>query len=144
MEAGWKIFQENPLGIGTGSFREESAQTNLVANERPAHSAWVKTLAENGILGAVFLTIYVSSYALVGIQKHRQEQILLGLFITAALAAAFFVKEFRGKSLWFLAAAGIVFLHPEQMLEYIKLGFKTNKAMNFYSRLRKVRFGQGK
>jgi O-antigen ligase len=141
--AGWQIFLENPAGIGTGGFREEAANTNLVRGRRPAHSAWIKTLAENGVLGIILMTAFIGSYAVIGFRKRHEGKLLFGLFITILFAGAFVAKEFRGKSLWFLAAGGIVLMHPELMLHYLK---KKSKPVDVDSRtrLREVRFGRRK
>ncbi len=140
-DAGWQIFQKNPMGIGTGSFESASAQTGLLARDRPAHSAWVQVLAENGVLGILLMTLFVGSYALVGFRRHSEGKLLFALFITMILASAFIAKEFRGKSLWFLAAGGIVLLHPRAILAYFKQ--KEMRSEVIYSeQLRRVRFGR--
>jgi O-antigen ligase len=138
---GWQIFLKNPMGIGTGSFEEQSMNTGLLASQRPAHSAWIQVLAENGVLGAISLALFVGSYALVGFRKHREGKLLFGLFITLVFASAFVAKEFRGKSLWFLAAGGIVLLRPEEILAYINEKIASRKV-NHPQHLWKVRFGR--
>jgi hypothetical protein len=140
-DVGWQIFLQNPMGIGTGGFAEESTNTGQLASQRPAHSAWIQVLAENGVLGALFLAVFVGSYAIVGFRKHQEGKLLFALFITLVFASAFIAKEFRGKSLWFLAAAGIVLLHPEEILAYLnqKTAFR---SVNDPQKIRKVRFGR--
>ena len=142
-QAGWMIFQENPFGIGTGSFREETAATNLFSRDKPAHSAWVKTLAENGIPGILMLSFFIASYFIIGLQKHQDGKLLFGLFLTIVFASAFVAKEFRGKSLWFLAASGIVLMHPREILGYLQQqAAKTGSS--YRQTLREVRFGRRK
>jgi len=140
-EVGWQLFLENPMGIGTGSFEEESTSTGLLRTHRPAHSAWIQVLAENGILGILFLALFVGSYALVGFRKHQEGKLLFALFITFVLASAFVVKEFRGKSLWFLAAAGIVLLRPEVIRAFINQKMPLRNT-NAPQQIREIRFGR--
>jgi hypothetical protein len=139
--AGWQIFLNNPAGIGTGSFRAVSGETSLLSGNRPAHSAWIKTLAENGVLGVLLLAGFIGSYAIAGFRKQQERKILFGLFITFVFAAAFIAKEFRGKSLWFLAASGIVLLNAEAALDYIGRKFR-ERDIDPRARLREVRFGK--
>jgi O-antigen ligase len=142
-QAGWIIFQQNPFGIGTGSFREEAVSTNLFSHDKPAHSAWVKTLAENGVPGILLLSFFIISFAIVGMQKQHEGKLLFGLFLALVFASAFVAKEFRGKSLWFLAASGIVLLHPREILTYLQQQTaKPGAALR--QQLREVRFGKRK
>ncbi len=142
-EAGIALFQANPLGIGTGSFREESSSTTFISGDRPAHSAWIKTLAENGVPGIILMVAFIGAFAIEGFRKHQEGKILFGLFIAIVFASAFIAKEFRGKSLWFLAAGGIVLLHPEEMLEFLNRKLKPND-IDYRKRLREIRFGRRK
>ncbi len=142
-EAGLAIFRQNPLGIGTGSFREEASNTNLISGNRPAHSAWIKTLAENGVPGILLMALFIGSFAIVGLKKHQEGKLLFGLFIAIVFASAFVAKEFRGKSLWFLAASGIVLLHPEEILSYLNIKQKLSH-LDYRTRLREIRFGNKK
>ncbi len=61
--AGWDVFRKNPLGAGTGAYAVETAQIAAesfsAGQPMQAHSAWVKTLAENGVLGTLLLAAYV-------------------------------------------------------------------------------------
>jgi hypothetical protein len=119
--AGWDLFLNNPLGVGTGGFRFGVAGNDLLGGQpRPAHSAWVKILAENGILGFLILTAYVISFSIVGVRKRNQEQLLLGLLMTTIFAVNFISHEFQGKSIWFMAAATTVLLHPEDMIRHLR------------------------
>lgn len=139
-EAGLRIFEKNPMGIGTGAFAEESTNTNLLATQRPAHSAWIKVLAENGVPGIIFLSIFILSYLIVGIRKRGEGAFLLAAFITVVFASAFVAKEFRGKSLWFLGAAGIAMLHPDEMLIFVQQKLKI-ASIDYRQQLRKARYG---
>jgi O-antigen ligase len=140
-DAGWQIFQKNPMGIGTGSFEEETTNTGLLGTQRPPHSAWVQVLAENGVLGILFLTAFIGSFALAGFRKNAEGKLLFALFISLVLASAFIAKEFRGKSLWFLAASGIVLLQPKAILAYLNREGK-QRSLRDSKQIRKVRFGR--
>jgi hypothetical protein len=138
---GFEIFLRNPLGIGTGSFRQEVADTAFLHRNRPAHSAWIKTLAENGVPGILLMTFFIGSFALAGFKKQQQGLLLFGCFITLTLASAFVAKEFQGKSLWFLVASGIAILHSEQMLELLNRKLK-RYSIDHRQRLREIRYGR--
>src|SRR5581483_604399 len=62
-QAAWPLFLAHPLGIGTGGFEVEAPQLSSYGLERTldAHSAWAKTLSENGALGALLLAAFVLS-----------------------------------------------------------------------------------
>jgi O-antigen ligase len=141
VDAGVELFRRNPLGVGTGNYRVEAATTGLVSENRPAHSAWIKTLAENGIPGIVLLVVFVLSFSLVGMKKHREGKLLMGLFITFVFLSAFVAKEFQGKSLWFMAAAGIVLLNPKETLMHLNKKLRPNQY-DYRERLREVRLGR--
>ncbi len=132
---GWQIFLEEPLGIGTGSFRTGASFLNILGGEdRPAHSAWIKTLAENGIQGFLIMFVWVFSYAIMGLKSKQPHQILLGLLITAVLSACFVTTEFQGKHLWFLIAGGSVFLNPEK----VEVWLSQQRSFPKFRRKRKV------
>lgn len=109
VEIGWTLFQANPVGRGTGSFTDVSA---LGGRDRlAAHSAWVKTMAENGIPGLLLLAAYVLSFSWTRNRYDRDVSSMLGVFVTVTLALGFMVVEFQSKSLWLLAAGATVLLH---------------------------------
>jgi O-antigen ligase len=107
MLAGWQMFIDNPLGVGTGGFgtRFSSAEYKLTSKDLQAHSAWIKTLAENGILGISVLAGFVGSFAKAGWRRRGEGHFPLGCLVTIAFVVAFLSTEFQGKGLWFLAAA---------------------------------------
>ena len=140
-EAGLQIFKENTFGIGTGSFEREAERANLLASSRPAHSAWIKVLAENGVPGIVLMVLFIGSFAIVGFRRPQEGRLLFALFITLTLVSAFIAKEFRGKSLWFLVAGGIAMLHPEEMLALVHSKLKQT-GFDYRQRLREVRYGR--
>jgi O-antigen ligase len=79
--------------------------------EKAAHSAWLKTLAENGIPGIVLFTAFVFSFAYVGYKYQRRGVLPLGLLVSITLVSAFTSTQFQSKGIWFIVAAAIVFLH---------------------------------
>jgi MFS family permease len=115
---GWYVFLDHPLGVGTGGFAPTWSELGSRANvpmfkygrEMQAHSAWVKTLAENGVLGFLCLAAYVSSFAFVGWRSGRAAAFRFGVFVTMAMAMAFLASEFAAKGLWLLAAGATVLL----------------------------------
>ena len=116
----WYIFRDHPWGVGTGGFpvywEEVSAEGDFThwrgrGAEFQAHSAWAKTLAENGIPGIVLLGAYVASFVWVGARRRSRAALLAGLLTTTVLALAFLSTEFQGKALWLLAAGMTTLLH---------------------------------
>jgi hypothetical protein len=115
---GWYVFVDHPLGVGTGGFAptwaqlrpSENVYTFRYGREMQAHSAWVKTLAENGVPGFLCLTAFVLSFAWVGWRSGRVAPFWLGAFVTVALATAFLAVEFSSKGLWLLVAGAIALL----------------------------------
>jgi O-antigen ligase len=110
--AGWRMFQENPLGVGTGGFPKTFAamsdrDLSFAGTELGAHSGWVKVMTENGVLGIVVLAAFVISFAVAGVRSRDANLAAAGLLVTVILATAFFSREFHSKGLWF-AAAGYV------------------------------------
>ena len=129
--AGWYLFLENPLGVGTGGFESSVSSFEILDFEgRPAHSAWIKTLAENGIPGIIFLVAYVASFAIVGLEKRNQGLLLVGLLVTVSFGISFLSTEFQGKSLWLLAAGGTVLLHKKEMIQHIRGGARFRGGRN--------------
>ena len=118
-QAGWALFRQHPLGVGTGAFedaRAELEQPEVTTRWRagmavPPHSAWIMVLAENGLPGIVLFLAYVTSFAIVGLRRRDPHLRWIGLFATATLAVAFMFTEFQGKAIWFVAAAATVLLH---------------------------------
>jgi O-antigen ligase/polysaccharide polymerase Wzy-like membrane protein len=118
---GWYIFQEHPFGVGTGGFgdawihlnRREGLSMFREGVFTPAHSGWIKVLAENGILGILALLAFVFSFAVVAWRKRRHGFFPLGLVATISLGVAFLADEFQGKGLWFLAAGVMTVLNRE-------------------------------
>ncbi len=107
--AGWYIFRDHPFGVGTGGFGPAYANLldndlSFVGEERQAHSAWVKTLAENGPVGFLILGAYIASFAFTGFRLRKYGFLPLGILVTTVIGSAFFSREFQSKGLWLLAA----------------------------------------
>lgn len=107
--AGYELFKQNPLGVGTGGFGPAFSQLNMPDisfrnEEKGSHSAWVKVAVENGVVGLVLLLAYVGSFFVMGIESRRPGGVQLGLLVTLVLFSAFFSREFQSKGLWLLAA----------------------------------------
>lgn len=113
----WYIFQEHPMGVGTGSFtsywvrlgRRPGMSTFGTGQPFAAHSAWVRALAENGVPGILLLGAFVASFAVAGLRRAGRLRVL-GVLVTAALASGFSSSEFQAKSLWYVAAGATVLL----------------------------------
>jgi O-antigen ligase len=115
----WLIFEENPLGVGTGGFRQawkhlgfqEEMSGYGYGRRKAAHSGWLATLAENGIPGVLILGAYVLSFTFAGLGKGRKGLLANGLLVTLVFAAGLVTTEFVAKGLWYLAAGTTVMLH---------------------------------
>lgn len=112
VKAGWHMFLNNPLGVGTGNFVPRYVQESYTVDvrywrgeERTPHSVWIRTLAENGLLGTLLLAGMVVSYAWMGWQDRARGGLPIGIFVTAFLTLGFSVREATANGLW-LAAAG--------------------------------------
>ena len=114
---GWYIFLDHPMGIGTGGFAPAWSRLGHrrglsrfhMDTEFPAHSAWIKVLAENGVPGILLFAAFVGSFAAVGLRTGVGKATALGILTTVTLAFAFLSTEFQPKGLWFFAA-GSTFL----------------------------------
>jgi O-antigen ligase len=125
---GWYIFIDNPLGVGTGGFSQ--AWINLDMREgisgfkrgerAQAHTAWIKTLSENGIPGIILMTAFVFSFAIIGLGHQNRDLMWLGILTTVCLSAAFLATEFRSKGLWFLAAGSAVLLNRDIIVAHLR------------------------
>lgn len=114
--AGWELFRQHPLGVGTGGFSREFARLDrpdaaFASHEKQAHSGWVKTLAESGIVGITLLAAYVVSFAVSGWRRRQFGLWPIGLLPTMCLAVSLLSVEFQSKGLWFLAAGTTLVLH---------------------------------
>ncbi len=112
------IFREHPLGVGTGGVairwgeldRAPELSSFRRGRQMQAHSAWTKTLAENGVVGLALLAAYVLSFAVTGAGRSNRAARAFGLLAAAVLAVAFLSTEFQAKGLWLLAAGVTVLL----------------------------------
>jgi len=116
---GWQIFRANPLGVGTGAFSAVAARYGFTEGiavfhggrkEMQAHSAWVKTLAENGLPGMLAFGAFVASFAVAGWRRRESGVFPLALLATLVLTLAFLSTEFQAKGIWLFAAAVVVVL----------------------------------
>ncbi len=122
--AGWHVFLEHPLGVGTGGFaaageelgRRENLSLYRGRGATQAHSAWIKTLAENGVPGILLFAGFVLSFVLTGFRRRRDGLFGLGLLTTAVLAVSFLSSEFQAKGLWLFVAAAMVTLEARPRL----------------------------
>jgi hypothetical protein len=118
---GLRIFVQHPLGVGTGGFEaawaglEQLDNTTRFAEGKhvPAHSGWIMVLAENGVPGILVFTMFVASFAVVGLKRRDPTLVRLGIFTTVMLGAAFGTTEFTSKALWLTAAAAMTLLHQQ-------------------------------
>jgi O-antigen ligase len=119
---GWQLFVQNPMGVGTGGFEDAWADFEQLDNRTrfaqgrqvSAHSGWIMVLTENGVPGIILFTLYVGSFAVVGLKRRDPTLVRLGLFTTVVLVAAFGITEFQSKALWFVAAAATALLHQQR------------------------------
>jgi hypothetical protein len=115
---GWQMFRDAPLGVGTGGFMVTAPRYGRLARldifkghaELQAHSAWIKTLGENGFPGVILLTAFICSFAEVGWRRRASGVLGLGVTVSLVLAIAFLSTEFQAKGLWLFAAAGMMIL----------------------------------
>jgi O-antigen ligase len=117
VRVGWRMFVNQPWGIGTGNFKAQYAKASSAGyiefkpgREVDAHAGWIKTLAENGLLGIALLAAFVGSFAYLGYTRHEPGLLSIGLLVTSVLALAFLSTEFQGKGLWFLATGALILL----------------------------------
>jgi O-antigen ligase len=124
---GLQIFREHPvIGVGTGGFVsawQTSPDVYRISGARAlsgklSHTAWIKVLAENGIIGGLLFAGFVCSFAVLGWRSPEPRVRALGLLTTFALGSAFVSTEFQGKGKWFLAAGAFVLLHPQLVATY--------------------------
>lgn len=125
--AAWRMFVKNPAGVGTGGFRTSwtklddtrGLSRSRLQYEKSSHSAWLKTIAENGLPGIVLFTALVGSFAFAGFRYGYLDAIAVGLMVTMVLALSFLSTQFQSKSLWFMVAGAIVFLHHRPVSQWI-------------------------
>jgi hypothetical protein len=124
---GWYMFQDNPLGQGTGSFKTAWSRLDLreglgfrFGRSFSSHSGWIRTLVENGIQGFIILAAFVWSYAYMGLRQRDRVLMMLGLLTSVCMSLTFFATEFQNKGLWFLAAGMIMIYHREQIIELLQ------------------------
>lgn len=120
---GWYIFEDHPVGVGTGGFGHSWAKlgprkglSNFKrGKDFPAHSGWIKILTENGIPGILLLVAYTLSFSITGLSRGTRRLRLLGFFTTVVLGVAWVSVEFFCKGLWLLAAGATVVLNRSRL-----------------------------
>ncbi len=144
IRAGWYIFLNDPMGIGTGGFAPAWAELGTlggeltftyVGQEFSAHSGWIKVLAENGIPGILLLGGYVLSFVITAWRKKTFPT--LGLLVTSGLTVALITTEFQSKGLWYLAAGGIVLINRQSISKHL-----ADWEQNPRNLVRSIRHGQ--
>ncbi len=118
IKAGWNIFLNNPMGVGTGGFAPAWAELGTMEGELTfryvgvefqSHSGWIKVIAENGIPGILLFGGFVLSFTITAWRKKSFPT--AGLLVSSFLTIALMTTEFQGKGLWYLAAGGIVLIN---------------------------------
>ncbi|MCB0689389.1 MAG: O-antigen ligase family protein [Saprospiraceae bacterium] len=113
---GFQMFKSRPLvGLGTGSFRETFAELTASyqyfgsdflrkkqGDRIAAHSAYVKVMAENGLIGLILLTGF-----LLSIYKARTKD-NFHIIAFSILVISLLSTEFNAKVPWFICAFTIV------------------------------------
>ena len=87
-QAALDAFKTAPLkGIGPGTFEFYWAQHNTLSEfVRNAHSLWIETLAEDGVIGAVLILAFFLCTLGVGARRTLRAQVASRLELTAAVA----------------------------------------------------------
>jgi hypothetical protein len=127
MLGGWYIFQDNPLGVGTGGFKTAWSRLDMreglgfrFGQAFSSHSGWIRTLVENGFQGFMLLFAFVWSFAYMGLRQRDRILMMLGVLTSLCMSITFFATEFQNKGLWFLAAGMIMIYHREQIVELVR------------------------
>lgn len=127
---GWSIFVDNPFGVGTGSLADKQIIRSYaydygqnpylyLSGVNTVHSALMKTLAENGLQGGILLLLFAVSFSYYYIQTtDNRATMAVGVFCTATLLLSFFVTEFQGKSLTYLAAGTTYILYYQTQTQF--------------------------
>jgi O-antigen ligase len=116
--AGWHMFRDHPLGIGTGGFGITWSSLGIseglsgwgLGKVKPAHAGWIKILVENGIPGILFFSMFLGSFLMVGWRNRHRGLLPLGLLATLVLGLGFLTTEYQSKGLWFIAAGVMILL----------------------------------
>ncbi len=127
--AGVALFLSNPLGVGTGSFSFEYARisreisvTSFEGKNLAAHSAWVRTLAENGLVGFGLLAGFVWSFVARGLRAADRRIRWTGIMTGLVLGVSFLATEFQSKPLWLLGAMVVAIGEPGRRIGVVGTG----------------------
>jgi O-antigen ligase len=121
-KAGLHMFEQNPLGRGTGGFATAWSQLSYrdsesgwgVGHLKAAHSGWIKILVENGLPGALLYGLFLLGFAVSGWRSGSRELVLLGCLATIVLSLAFLTTEYQSKGVWFIAAGVMTLLRSRR------------------------------
>lgn len=121
-KAGIRMFEQNPLGRGTGGFATAWSQLSYRDSEsgwgighlKAAHSGWIKILVENGLPGALLYGLFLLGFAVTGWRSGSRDLLLLGGLATIVLSLAFLTTEYQSKGVWFIAAGVMTLLRSRQ------------------------------
>lgn len=102
-EAGLELAAQYPLGVGPGQFEDQIQYS--------AHSTYIRTYAEQGILGLVTMIVLIGTTLLLAIRNAALGRSSYGLGSAALLAAwvglvanSFFVDTLHWRHFWLVAA----------------------------------------
>lgn len=121
-KAGIRMFEQNPMGRGTGGFATAWSQLSYRDSEsgwgighlKAAHSGWIKILVENGVPGALLYAMFLLCFTAVGWRSGIRDNLLLGGLATLVLSLAFLTTEYQSKGVWFIAAGVMTLLRSRQ------------------------------
>jgi len=120
-QVGVHVFTQKPLGAGTGAYAHEGqpyaqAARAFSGNAMQSHSAWLKVLVENGVVGILLFAAYVGSFAYVALRRADPEMVRLGLLTSIVIAVGFMTTEFASKGLWLLPTGVSVLMARPQVI----------------------------
>ncbi len=121
-KAGVRMFEQNPLGLGTGGFATAWSHLSYrdsqsgwgIGHLKAAHSGWIKILVENGLPGVLLYGLFLLWFTVVGWRSGSRDLLLLGGLATLVLSLAFLTTEYQSKGVWFIAAGVMTLLRSRQ------------------------------
>lgn len=120
---GWDTFKRNPMGIGTGAFQHANAETALTTKGLAAHSGWIKTMAENGVVGLGLLVSFVAAFAF-GRPHSPDVSRALGPLVAFTMSVLLITTEFQSKALWLFVGGAIVLLQGDMQKPAVRNLFR--------------------
>lgn len=121
-KAGVRMFEQKPMGLGTGGFATAWSQLSYRDSEsgwgighlKAAHSGWIKILVENGFPGVLLYGLFLLAFTISGWRSGSRDMLLLGGLATITLSLAFLTTEYQSKGVWFIAAGVMTMLRSRQ------------------------------